>query len=99
MHSDSLYSVRMSSTYKRDFPEFKARLAARVTRQRIGMVRLADSLRESLTAEQRAGVVAALGSGDAKPITDLSISQHNALFVLLAANEPETLVGYLKGEL
>jgi hypothetical protein len=90
------YHVHMATSYKRDFPEFKTRLAARATRQRIGMARLAGAFHESLTVEQRHGVVTALASGDARTITGLSISQRNCLFVLIAANEPAILMDYLK---
>jgi hypothetical protein len=89
----------MPNTYKRDFPEFKARLVERGTRQRIGMARLADAFRESLTPEQCVGVCSALGSGDARAMTDLTISQRNALFVLIAANEPDVLINFLRGNL
>lgn len=87
----------MSSTYKRDFPEFKAQLAARQVVRRLAMARLAEAFRESLTDAECAGVVKALGSGDARTIADLTISQRNALMCLLAANEAEILIDYLRG--
>lgn len=89
------------STYVRDDKAFRLQLAARANRLAIGrlaMARLADELRESLTADQRVGVCAALASGDAQTITELTVSQRNALFVLIAANEPDALLDYLKGQ-
>jgi hypothetical protein len=85
----------MSTSYRRDFPEFKARLATRQAVRRLTMTRLADAFRESLTDEQRQNVVKALESGNGEHISDLSISARNALFCLLSCNEVADLTNYL----
>ena len=90
------------STYKRQPEGFKDRLAWIADRpQVLTLARLADSLRKSLTPNQQIHVAAFLSpaGGDVSGMDELTISQRNAVLVLVVANEIDVLRDYFKGEL
>lgn len=90
------------STYVRAPLGFKEHLAGIADTQKppkaLIMARLAESLKKSLSTFECAGVIVALDSGDGRGIAELSISQRNALFCLIACNERELLREFFKGE-
>jgi hypothetical protein len=63
------------------------------------MARLAESLQKSFSAFQGAGVIMFLDSGDTRGLAELTISQKNALLVLVQINDRDTLREYFKGGL
>jgi hypothetical protein len=89
-------------TYTRAPQGFKERLAGIADRsQSLSMARLADSLRKSLTPNQQIHVATFLSpaGGDVLGMAELTVSQRNAVLVLVVANEIEVLRKYFKGEL